>query len=54
LSEDILDFWFDKECPDELLFLDCFAWHWHNSTNKNKTIQPNSKFDKLRKYIDSL
>lgn len=54
LSEDILDFWFDKECPDELLFLDCFAWHWQNSTNKNKTIQPNSKFDKLRKYIDSL
>ena len=47
LSEDILNLWFDKPCPDDLLFLDCFAWHWHNSTNKNKQVNKDSKFDKL-------
>ena len=53
LSEDILDLWFDKNCPDELLFKDCFAWHWHNSTNKNKIVMKNSKFDKLSEFINS-
>lgn len=49
LSNDILEMWFEKECPDELLFLDSFAWHWHNSSNKHKQINKNSKFDKLKK-----
>lgn len=43
------ELWFEKDCPEEYMFLDCFAWHWHNSSNKNKTIMPNSKFDKLIK-----
>jgi len=47
-----LKLWFDEECPDEYLFLDSFSWHWHNSFFKNRTIQPNSKFDKLSKIID--
>ena len=51
LSDDILEMWFEKECPDELLFLDAFAWHWHNSSNKNKFINLNSKFWKLQNYI---
>jgi len=48
LSEKISDMWFEKECPDELLFLDSFAWHWHNTSYKHKPIVKNSKFDKLR------
>jgi len=39
--------WFEIDCPDKYMFLDCFAWHWHNSANKNKKVMPNSKFDKL-------
>lgn len=44
--------WFETECPDELLFLDAFAWHWHNSSNKHRVINNNSKFDKLNKIIE--
>ena len=47
LSNEILEMWFEKECPDDLLFTEAFAWHWHNSSNKNKTINENSKFYKL-------
>jgi hypothetical protein len=53
LSDDILTYWFENECPDDLLFLDAFAWHWHNSSNKNKPIVENSKFDKLRRIIQN-
>ena len=49
LSNDILNYWFEQSCPDELLFLEAFAWHWHNSSNKNKIIVDGSKFDKLKK-----
>lgn len=41
------DWWFDTECCDEFLFLKCFSWHWHNSSNKNKIINDKSKFFKL-------
>lgn len=49
LSDDVLEFWFENKCPDNLLFLDSLSWHWHNSSNKDKKIIENSKFDKLRK-----
>lgn len=40
---------FEKIDTDrDLLFLDAFAWHWHNSSNKDKTIETGSKFDLLR------
>jgi hypothetical protein len=52
LSDDILTYWFDNECDDKLLFTEAFAWHWHNSSNKNKSIVKNSKFDKLRVITD--
>lgn len=52
LSYDILEYWFENECSDSLIFEDCFAWHWHNSSNKDKKILENSKFDKLRKTND--
>ena len=41
--------WFESPCEDELLFLDCFSWHWHNSSKKNQIIVSDSKFDKLQK-----
>jgi hypothetical protein len=34
---------------DDFLFLDAFAWHWHNSSNKNKEVVKNSKFDILQR-----
>tara|TARA_Y100000401_G_C8297815_1_gene212345 strand:+ start:185 stop:1123 length:939 start_codon:yes stop_codon:yes gene_type:complete len=34
------------------LFLDAFAWHWHNSSNRDKIPVENSKFDLLEKFID--
>ena len=54
LSYDILEYWFENECDDTLLFRDCFAWHWHNSSNKNKKIINNSKFHKLSQINDLL
>jgi len=41
--------WFENKLEDPAyLFLEAFAWHWHNSSNKNKVVQPGSKFDMLR------
>ena len=37
----------------ENLFLDSFAWHWHNSSNKNKKVMPGSKFYWLNTKIDN-
>jgi hypothetical protein len=37
-----------RDFTKDYLFLDSFAWHWHNSSNKNKVVQPGSKFDMLR------
>tara|TARA_Y100000385_G_scaffold278113_1_gene325999 strand:+ start:168 stop:1076 length:909 start_codon:yes stop_codon:yes gene_type:complete len=46
---------FDKiETDRDFLFLDAFAWHWHNSSNKHRDIQEGSKFDLLRKRTDNL
>lgn len=46
---------FDKIKTDkDFLFLDAFAWHWHNSSNKNREIKNGSKFDLLKKRTDSL
>lgn len=46
---------FDRvETDRDFLFLDAFAWHWHNSSNKDREIQVGSKFDLLRKRTDTL
>lgn len=47
----IQDCWFENPIDDEYLFDSCFAWHWHNSSNKNRTIVKGSKFDKLKNMI---
>jgi hypothetical protein len=44
--------WFSKNDYSEELFLEAFAWHWHNSSNKNKPVEPGSKFDLLNKITD--
>jgi len=43
---------FDGKLEDSKdLFLEAFAWHWHNSSNKNKEVVCGSKFDLLEKMI---
>lgn len=41
------------DIDEDILFLSAFTWHWHNSSNKNNPIQPDSKFDRLQKITDS-
>jgi hypothetical protein len=44
---------FDTPVADKSrLFLEAFAWHWHNSSNKHKSPVKNSKFYMLEKLID--
>tara|TARA_R110002020_G_C16317913_1_gene774494 strand:+ start:8797 stop:9780 length:984 start_codon:yes stop_codon:yes gene_type:complete len=53
LSEDVEKRWFDTPLQDlNHLFLEAFAWHWHNSSNKQKTVVEGSKFDLLEKLTD--
>lgn len=44
--------WFIKNEHSNKLFLEAFAWHWHNSSNKDKPIEPESKFYLLNKLTD--
>lgn len=45
--------WFESKLEDEShLFLDAFAWHWHNSSNKDRQVVDGSKFDLLEKHIE--
>jgi hypothetical protein len=44
---------FDIPVEDESrLFLEAFAWHWHNSSNKNKTPVKDSKFYALERLTN--
>tara|TARA_R110000796_G_scaffold183100_2_gene299535 strand:- start:77 stop:1009 length:933 start_codon:yes stop_codon:yes gene_type:complete len=46
--------WFDTSLKDlNHLFLEAFAWHWHNSSNKNKTVMRGSKFGMLDELTTS-
>ena len=56
LSEDVENDWFynEKDTAKDHLFLDAFAWHWHNSSKKTFPIEDGSKFDLLRKRTDNL
>ena len=45
--------WFLEKLKDEkYLFLQSFAWHWHNSSKKDYVIAKGSKFDLLEKLTD--
>jgi len=53
LSPKIQTGWFDKnEMSEKYLFLDAFAWHWHNTSRKNEIVQEGSKFNILEKMMD--
>lgn len=43
--------WFAKNDFSELLFEESFAWHWHNSSHKNKIIEKDSKFDLMTNRV---
>tara|TARA_R100000008_G_scaffold29261_1_gene16116 strand:+ start:7963 stop:8898 length:936 start_codon:yes stop_codon:yes gene_type:complete len=44
---------FDVPVEDKAwLFLEAFAWHWHNSSNKNKIPVKGSKFNLLEEIIN--
>ena len=54
LSVEAEDAWFEKPPQPSNLFLESFAWHWHNSSNKHKTIVDGSKFSLLRDRNDKV
>lgn len=56
LSEDLENDWFynRKNTAKDNLFLEAFAWHWHNSSKKTYPIQEGSKFDLLRNRTNEL
>jgi hypothetical protein len=45
--------WFKKTDHSTWLFPESFAWHWHNSSFRNLTIEQGSKFDLLTKMMDA-
>jgi len=53
LSQAIEPQWFDTPLQNvDNLFLEAFAWHWHNSSNKRKEVVGGSKFDLLEKLME--
>lgn len=46
--------WFkNNDYVKDNLYLEAFAWHWHNSSNKHEPIEKGSKFDMLREVTNS-
>jgi len=52
LGDKIQDGWFQMNDYSHYVFPEAFAWHWHNTSMKNKDIHPQSKFGKLQSLID--
>jgi hypothetical protein len=46
--------WFCKTEYSTCLFLEAFAWHWHNSSKKDLVVEPGSKFHLLAERVDAL
>ena len=54
-ATEIQNTWFDAPITDEShLFLEAFAWHWHNTSWQHKRPKDGSKFDRLEKMMTSL
>ena len=50
LSEKVEAGWFKpNDVVFDNLYLEAFAWHWHNSSKKHLTIEDGSKFALLQK-----
>ncbi len=46
--------WFTKKMENkDHLFLESFAWHWHNSSKKDYEVVDGSKFDLLQKFVSN-
>jgi len=43
---------FNNDIGGKHLFPEAFTWHWHNSSNKMKHVQPGSKFYNLREITN--
>jgi len=55
LATEVESCWFTKPLENkDNLFLDAFAWHWHNSSNKHKNIVEGSKFSLLKDRNDKV
>lgn len=54
LSRNVEEGWFDSTEYSDNLFLDAFAWHWHNSSYKFRNIEDGSKFNLLQKRNNQL
>lgn len=54
LSREAEAAWFENPTDPSNLFLESFAWHWHNSSNKHKTIVEGSKFSLLKDRNDKV
>jgi len=53
LSEDVENGWFiNNGIGDKYLFLEAFAWHWHNSSKKHLPIEKGSKFYALQEVTN--
>ena len=53
LSEDVESGWFlNNGVGDKYLFLEAFAWHWHNSSKKHLPIEEGSKFYALQELTN--
>lgn len=53
LGDYIEDGWFkNRHDNEDFLFLESFAWHWHNSSKKKFIVETNSKFDLLTKITN--
>lgn len=52
LNQAIQAGWFAKNSHSNYLFLEAFAWHWHNTSRKYEDICEGSKFYLLENYID--
>ena len=43
--------WFRKTEHSQKLFPEAFAWHWHNSSFKDRAVEPGSKFSRISDLI---
>jgi|TARA_R110001583_G_scaffold59311_1_gene176491 hypothetical protein len=53
LSENVEAGWFaNNGYADDNLYLEAFAWHWHNSSKKHLPIEEGSKFELLQRLTN--
>ena len=53
MGTDIENGWFKVNEHSGEMFSEAFAWHWHNTSNKDYTPEPGSKFARWEEVIDN-